>query len=82
MNNRLAKMRRQLMTSGTVFSGFKHALVFSLTEEGESERESEIYPNSQEREKKYSFGIYSCCCSALIRIFMDASLFQKRRKLT
>lgn len=51
VNNRLAKMRRLLITSGTDFSGFKHALLFSLTEEKESERESGIHPNSQEREK-------------------------------
>lgn len=51
VKNRLAKMRRLLITAGTDFSGRKHALVSSLTEEGESERESGIYPNSQEREK-------------------------------
>lgn len=82
VNNRLAKMRRLLMTAGTDFSGHKHALVSSLTEEGESERESGIYPNSQKRGKKYSFGIYSCSCSALTRIFIGASLLQNRRKLT
>lgn len=35
------------MTPGTDFSGHKHALVLSLTK-----RESVIYPNSQEGEKK------------------------------
>lgn len=82
VNNRLAKMRRLLITAGTDFSGRKHALVSSLTEEGESERQSGIYPNSQEREKKYSFGIYFCSCSAVTRIFIGASLLQNRRKLT
>lgn len=68
----------------TNFNGFKHALVFPLTEKGESEKESGIYPNSQERgEKKgFFFCIYSCSCSALTRIFIGASLLQKRRKLT
>lgn len=42
----------------TNFNGFKHALVFPLTEKGESERESGIYPNSQERGKKKHFFLH------------------------
>lgn len=59
------------MTPGTDFSGHKNALVLSLTK-----GESVIYPNSQEGEKKYSFCIYLCNCSAFTRIFKEASLFQ------
>lgn len=42
------------MTSGIDFSGHKHALVLFLTKGGKSERESGIYPNSQEKKKRKS----------------------------
>lgn len=56
VNNRLAKMKKLLTSSGTAFSGFKHALVFSLTKVGGSERIWDLSKFTGEREKKIFFG--------------------------